>query len=204
MSNHDPAALAAAEKKALAVHNSRKVGSELYENLDREQCADLDFCEGFEKGAAWREANPPPVPACEQCKTGFPLNGRGYHYGTQALGMIPNTKCTAVPEDVKELRERLTEEYRLSRPYPHRNAASTLWDYRAGFDACEQHVARPLRELNENLSAAIVEHHNARHALQTEVDEAKRILDAAKEHNRIVNAKNIELRIQLERLKGKE
>jgi len=30
--------------------------------------------------------------ACAMCDRGFPLNGR-HHYGTQALGMIPDTIC---------------------------------------------------------------------------------------------------------------
>lgn len=30
---------------------------------------------------------------CDMCNTGFPITADGFHYGTQALGMIPNTKC---------------------------------------------------------------------------------------------------------------
>lgn len=31
---------------------------------------------------------------CELCKRGFPRTYLGIHYGTQALGMIPDTPCT--------------------------------------------------------------------------------------------------------------
>lgn len=32
------------------------------------------------------------TPTCNLCAQGFPLNGY-IHYGTQALGMIPDTRC---------------------------------------------------------------------------------------------------------------
>lgn len=31
---------------------------------------------------------------CYLCSVGFPLRDDGMHYGTQALGMIPDTKCS--------------------------------------------------------------------------------------------------------------
>jgi hypothetical protein len=34
---------------------------------------------------------------CTLCQTGFPLNPRGFHYGTQSLGMIETTPCRATP-----------------------------------------------------------------------------------------------------------
>ncbi len=39
-----------ASTAALKVHNERKEGSALYENLDREQCAEFDFFEGRASG----------------------------------------------------------------------------------------------------------------------------------------------------------
>lgn len=37
-----------------------------------------------------------PCQFCQLCVTGFPIED-GYHYGTQALGMIPSTRCKATP-----------------------------------------------------------------------------------------------------------
>jgi len=36
-----------------------------------------------------------PPATCGNCEIGFPLNEDGMHYGTQRLGMIPLTPCSA-------------------------------------------------------------------------------------------------------------
>ena len=88
----------------------------------------------------------PPATGCALCNVGFPKN-RDEHYGTQSLGMIPNTACTALPPPPR--RNTYTPEQLawLRREYPRlsRRALTAAYNAKFGTEISHDSLVRLLK-----------------------------------------------------------
>jgi hypothetical protein len=94
-------------------------------------------------------------PHCELCQKGFPVNERGEHYGTQALGMIQNTPCVAAGDAwLKEIAERIGKGIEKSE---HIERALVDHSRDGDFKAMERDIA-DLRTARLAIAQMVVEH----------------------------------------------